>query len=237
MHHLRTAHAIICGVAIRLEKSFEVAEEVQRALALTAHTEIKNRHAPRRPVLPEIRLMVCAASVMRLNIDRSFIRLDVGCRQATGFRIAPATGINISPMVITQPHIVALLISMPASRNKATLCRKSGLWSQYFVHHRVDDHSVRHQAFIDDPDGKSRRRHALLGTGFAGPLLALGHLHEIPRRLDIQHFADFVADHSWSQRRSCRIRTAPACRQSPVPHGEDSRAESDVRDACVSFVQ
>jgi pyruvate dehydrogenase (quinone) len=29
--------------------------------------------------------------------------------------------------VITQPHIVALLISMPASRNKATLCRKSGL--------------------------------------------------------------------------------------------------------------
>ena len=38
-------------------------------------------------------------------------------------------------------------------------------------------------------------RHALLGTGFAGPLLALGHLHEIPRRLDIQHFAHFVADH------------------------------------------
>src|SRR5664279_1752309 len=34
-------------------------------------------------------------------------------------------------MVITQPHIVARLISMPASRNKATLCRNSGLWSQY----------------------------------------------------------------------------------------------------------
>ena len=78
MHHLRTAHAIICGVAIGLEKSFEVAEEVQRALALAAHAEIKNRHAPRRSVLPEISLMVCAASVVRLHIDRSFIRLDVG---------------------------------------------------------------------------------------------------------------------------------------------------------------
>jgi hypothetical protein len=30
-------------------------------------------------------------------------------------------------MVITHPHIVARLIPMPASRNKATLCRKSGL--------------------------------------------------------------------------------------------------------------
>ena len=57
---------------------------------------------------------------------------------------------------------------------------------------------------------------------------------EIPRRLDIQHFADFVADHRGVARRSCRIRTAPACRQSPAPRGEDRRAESDVRDACAS---
>ena len=78
MHHLRTAHAIICGVAICLEKSFEVAEEVQWALAFAAHAEIKNRHAARRPVLPEVSLMVCAASVVCLYIDRSFIRLDVG---------------------------------------------------------------------------------------------------------------------------------------------------------------
>src|SRR5208283_917204 len=77
LHHLRTAHAIICGIAIRLEKSFEVTEEVQWALAFAAHAEIKNRHAPRRPVLPEVSLMVSAASVVRLYIDRSFIRLGI----------------------------------------------------------------------------------------------------------------------------------------------------------------
>jgi len=42
-----------------------------------------------------------------------------------------------------------------------------------FVHYRVDDHAVRHQTLFDDPDRKRRRRHALLGAGFAGPLLAL----------------------------------------------------------------
>jgi hypothetical protein len=31
---------------------------------------------------------------------------------------------------VTQPHIVARLISMPASRNRATLCRNNGPCSQ-----------------------------------------------------------------------------------------------------------
>ena len=77
MHHLRTTHAIVGCVSICLEKSLEVAEEVQWALAFAAHAEIKNRHAPRLPVLPEISLMVCAAAVVRLHVDRGFIRLDV----------------------------------------------------------------------------------------------------------------------------------------------------------------
>ena len=36
-------------------------------------------------------------------------------------RMIPTTGVSISPTVITQPHIVARLMSMPASRRKMTL--------------------------------------------------------------------------------------------------------------------
>jgi len=81
MHHLRAAHAIVCGVAIRLKKSFEVAEEVQWAFAFAAHPKIKNGHAPRRSILQQISLMIGAAAIVRLYIDRRFIRLDVTSRE------------------------------------------------------------------------------------------------------------------------------------------------------------
>jgi hypothetical protein len=69
--------------------------------------------------------MIGAAAVVRLHIDRSFIRLDVAaCKKLTLHRFGH--GLNISPMVITQPHIVVRLMSMPASRSNATLCLKSG---------------------------------------------------------------------------------------------------------------
>ena len=63
------------------------------------------------------------------------------------------------------------------------------------VHHCVDDYFIRHEALIDDPVRERRSHHALLGTGFAGALLALDYLHEILGRLHVENFADFVADH------------------------------------------
>ncbi len=44
------------------------------------------------------------------------------------------------------------------------------------VHHRVDDHFIRHQTLVDDPVGERRGHHALLGTGFAGLADARGKL-------------------------------------------------------------
>ena len=81
VHHLRSTHAIVSCVSIRLEKSFEVSEEVERPLPFAAHLEIKDRHAARSSVLPEVRLMVAAAAVMHLHIDRSFIGLDIRAGQ------------------------------------------------------------------------------------------------------------------------------------------------------------
>ena len=72
---------IVGGICIRLQKSFEVSEEIQRAFPFAAHAKIENRHAARSSVLPEIRLMVGTAAVVRLHIHRSFIGLDIGAGQ------------------------------------------------------------------------------------------------------------------------------------------------------------
>ena len=180
--------------------------------------------------------MVRAASVVRLHIDRSFIRLDVGA----GKQLVPHRS-GYRHQHLSDGHHPAAHRG-PADIDARVAQQGYALPKQWavvtvLVHHRVDDHSIRHQALVDDPVGKSRSRHALLGTGFAGPLLALGHLDEIPRRLDIQHFADFVADHRGVAAAVAAYALLRQCRQSPVPHGEDSRAESDVRDACASSVQ
>src|SRR5208283_3311571 len=167
LHHLRTAHAIICGIAIRLEKSFEVAEEVQWSLALAAHAEIKNRHAPRRPVLPEVSLMVCAASVVRLNIDRSFIRLDVGAGKQLVAHRPGYRHQHLSNGHHPTAHRSPADIDARVTQQGYALPKKWAVVT-VLVHHRVDNHPIRHQTFIDDPDGKRCRRHALLRAGFAG---------------------------------------------------------------------
>lgn len=96
-------------------------------------------------------------------------------------------------MEINQPHIVARVTSMPASRRVPRSGDRVGCG--YSLQHRVDDYAIRNQVLADDPGGKRRRHHAVRGTGFAGPLLALGQLHEIPRQFDIQHLAEFATDH------------------------------------------
>ena len=194
MHHLHSAHAIVRSVGVGLQKSVEVAKEVQRAFALAAHAKIENRHSAWRSILPQVALMICAAAVVHLHVDRGFIGLDVGAGKqlaphrpgyrhqhlADGHHPAAHRGpANVDARVAKQGHALPI----------------KGAVVTVLVHHRVDDHSIRHQALVDDPGGQRRGHHALLGTGFAGPFLALGHLYEIPRRLDIQHFASFVADH------------------------------------------
>ena len=194
MHHLRTTHAIVGCVSICLEKSLEVAEEVQWALAFAAHAEIENRHSARRPVLPEVSLMIGAASVVCLYIDRSFIRLDIG----TGKQLVPHRSDYRHQHLPDGHHPTAHRSPADIDARVTQQCYalpKEWAVVAIFIHHRVDHHSIRHQAFVDDSDGKSRRRHALFGTGFACPLLAFGYLDEIPRRLHIQYFADFVANH------------------------------------------
>ena len=62
-------------------------------------------------------------------------------------------------------------------------------------HHRVDHHPVADQTLLDDPRRHRRRRHAALFALLAGPLLALGHQHEVLGRLHIQLLALVVADH------------------------------------------
>ena len=74
MHHLRPTEAALVGdVVVCLENSLEGTQKLRWSFASAAHAEIENHTAPRRSVLPEIRLMIPAALVMSLHIDRSHV--------------------------------------------------------------------------------------------------------------------------------------------------------------------
>src|ERR1035437_9005596 len=61
-------------------------------------------------------------------------------------------------------------------------------------HHRVDHHTVAHQALFDDPLRRRGRDHPGFLAALAGALFAFGHHHEVLRRLHVQLFAHVVAD-------------------------------------------
>jgi hypothetical protein len=67
-----------------------------------AHAKIKHSDAAGSSVSPEASLIIG-----RFHIVRSLIGLNEGA-DSNWLRIVPTTGIHISPMVITQLHMVAL---------------------------------------------------------------------------------------------------------------------------------
>ena len=119
--------------------------------------------------------MVGAAAVMRLHIDRSFIRLDVGAGQQLAAHRSGHRHQHLSDGHHPAAHRGPADIDARVAQQGYALAIKWVVVT-VLVHHRVDDHFIRHQALVDDPVRKRRSHHALLGTGFAGPLLALGHL-------------------------------------------------------------
>jgi len=138
--------------------------------------------------------MVAAAAVMRLHIDGSFIGLDICAAQQLASHRSRYRHQHLSDGHHPTAHRGPADIDARIAQQSYALAIKRTMVA-VLVHHCVDDDFIRHQALVDDPVRKSRCHHAFLGAGFAGPLLALGHLHEIARRLDGQHFAHFVADH------------------------------------------
>ncbi len=61
-------------------------------------------------------------------------------------------------------------------------------------HHRIDHHPVADQTSFDDPRRNRGRRYAAFFAAPTGALFTLGRHHEVLGRLDIQLFADIVAD-------------------------------------------
>src|SRR5450756_2998431 len=118
-------------------------------------------------------MMIGAAAVMRLHIDGSFIRLDVAAgkelalhrfghghqHHSDGHHPAAHRGpADVDACVAKQGHALPIKWAVVA----------------VFVHHRVDDYAIRHQALVDDPRGKRSCGHASLRARFARPLLAFG---------------------------------------------------------------
>ena len=125
MDHLRATHAVITGVAVGLQNTFIATEKLLRTFPSTAHLKIKHRACSRPSVLREIGLMVGPVAIVQLHRDRGLVSLRIS--PASSSRLMAATkGSTASPTRITQPSIVARLISMPASRSSIALCRYSG---------------------------------------------------------------------------------------------------------------
>jgi hypothetical protein len=64
-----------------------------------------------------------------------------------------------------------------------------------FGDHRLHHHAVASQSLFHDARSQWGHGHGASLTAAAGPLFALGHAHEVARRLDIHLFALVVADH------------------------------------------
>ena len=123
--HLRPAHPVVSGVAIGLQNTFKVAQKLLSDLPVHGPSESQTPLASRPAVLPEVSLMILPAPIVHLHRNRRLIRLHIA--PATNSRlIAAANGISNSPTRITQPSIVARLISTPVSRSRIALCRYSG---------------------------------------------------------------------------------------------------------------
>ena len=77
MDHLRTAHAIVTGVAIGLQNTFIATEKLLRTFPSTAHLKIEHRARSRPTVLPEIGLMVGPVAIVQLHRDWGLVSLQI----------------------------------------------------------------------------------------------------------------------------------------------------------------
>src|ERR1700722_19360421 len=62
------------------------------------------------------------------------------------------------------------------------------------VDDRVNHHSVTAKTFLDDPILERCATDPAFFASLAGSLFALGHLHEVFGRFDIEYFTGFVSD-------------------------------------------
>src|ERR1035438_4222079 len=81
MHHVATAHTVVCEIPVGLQNAFELAQEFLRTLAAAPHPKVKPKvkhdTASRPAVLPQVSLMVFPALIVHLHGNRCFIGLNV----------------------------------------------------------------------------------------------------------------------------------------------------------------
>jgi hypothetical protein len=73
VHHFGAADLFIGGIAVTLQNTFELSQEVFWAFTSAAHSEVEYHTASRSAVLPKIGLVIASAAIVHLHIDRCFI--------------------------------------------------------------------------------------------------------------------------------------------------------------------
>ena len=77
MHHIVASDFAIAGVAVGLQDAVKFCQELPRAVCTTVELEIKYDRCARSTILPQVGLMILALGSFGLDIDRSFIGLNV----------------------------------------------------------------------------------------------------------------------------------------------------------------
>src|SRR5664279_850653 len=77
MDDLRAANVVVSGIAIRLQEAFELLKKLLGPFASASQAEVEDDITARGSVLPEIGLMILAAAIVHLHLNRRLVGLDI----------------------------------------------------------------------------------------------------------------------------------------------------------------
>src|SRR5664280_1919728 len=183
MHHLLSADTVVGRIAVGLQNALEVTQKAGRSFATASHAELEDRRTTRRSVLPQVALMICAPAIVGLHIDGCLIRLDVAPRKQLALDRSNHGYQHLSDGHHPAAHGGAADVDPRVAQQDDALTIERGVIG-IFAYDGVDDAL-----------GQRCGGHTEFFAFLAGTLLAPGHLHEVLRRLHIQLFAYFVANH------------------------------------------
>jgi hypothetical protein len=177
-----------------LENAFELSQEPLRSITSATQAEIEHHSSSGATVLPEIRLVVLSSALVRLHIDRGFIRLNVTSADQLSSHRGDHRDQKLANFQNPAVQRRAADFQADVSFQNHALPMQGNVVA-IFADDRVDHDAVTRQALLDDPWWQGRRNNSEFLTRPASPFLSFRDQHEVLRWLHIQLGTLLVADH------------------------------------------
>src|SRR5215831_3218463 len=193
VHDLRPAYTFVGLIAVGLQNALPLLQKSFRTFTSPMQAKIEYCLTAWLTVLPQICLVIAAASIVHLHRHRRLVSLKIPRTQQSlvhrlyhrnqhlAYAHYPAVQgrpSNLQPRFALQDH------GLPVQRQVVAI----------LGNHRVDHYVITRQTLFHDPWRQRRHRHCAVLTTAADALFALDHLHEVARRFHIQLLAFVVTD-------------------------------------------